>query len=183
MSTMKGIFSRKLLFLMAIMLFFSVCPAQDDDLGSDVSTTSSSPGSPFDAFYNIGRASEYYFGKGDELTITVNIWGQVRRPGHYNIPVKTNLVSFISFAGGPQPKAKLDNVKIVRNVQGKSEVIKVNVKKYLNTADMSLIPNLMPGDTVVISGSILHLFSTTVQYLTQLMTVITFYNIVTQLGR
>lgn len=169
------------LFIITLLLLSSGAGwARDEASPGDADISSESNGGP-EGFYNVGGKLEYYFGQGDELTIRVNIWGQVKRPGHYVIPVKTDLVSFISFAGGPQEKAKLDNVKIVRNIQGKSEVVKVNVKKYLNTADFSLIPHLMPGDTVVVSGSILHLFSTTVQYITQLMTVITFYRIVTQL--
>jgi hypothetical protein len=157
------------LFFMVIILF---CPT------GGRSQENSGEGAAGGNNYEIGRKAEYFMTT-EELNIKVNIWGQVLRPGRYTIPIKTDLVSFISLAGGPMREAKLDEVKIVRHVEGKHEVIKINVKKYLNSADPALIPVLMPDDTVVVSGTIFHLFTTTVQYLSQLLTVITFYHVVT----
>jgi hypothetical protein len=171
------------LFFIVIMSFLSwPVSAQDPSAPAGVSTEAGA--APTGAAstgtdYEIGRKAEYYMTK-DEMSIRVNVWGQVTRPGRYTIPIKTDLVSFLSLAGGPMREAKLDEVKIVRHVEGKYEVLKVNVKKYLNSGDPALIPYLMPDDTVVVSGTIFRLFTTSVQYLAQLMTVITFYNVVTK---
>lgn len=44
----------------------------------------------------------------------VNIWGFVRKPGQYMVPTDTDLISLMSFAGGPVEQAKIKSIKIVR---------------------------------------------------------------------
>ncbi len=100
------------------------------------------------------QAAVYYMGSEDELLVPVNIWGFVQRPGQYWIPNNTDLLSLISFAGGPLQDAKLGNVRIVRSDKELGNIIiPVDVKKYLETADTRLIPLLRPGDTVVLKGT------------------------------
>lgn len=135
------------------------------------------------------RAAQYYLGEQDELLIKVNIWGLVRRPGQYMVPKDTDLISLISFAGGPLDQAKMKKVKVIRasspaatshggamlgansselmlaspaqrggtvlSSSSAQQVIEVNVKKYLETGQSSLIPELLPGDTIVVSGGTL----------------------------
>ena len=103
------------------------------------------------------RAAQYYLGTEDELLVPVNIWGFVQRPGQYMVPNNTDLISLLSFAGGPVDGAKISNVKIVRSDPNFGErVWKVNVKKYLKTGEDRLIPVLKPGDTVVVKGTTYH---------------------------
>jgi hypothetical protein len=136
------------------------------------------------------RGAQYYLGQTDELLIKVNIWGFVQKPGQYMVPKDTDLISLISFAGGPLEQAKMKSVKVIRaaasvtgsvspsrgtnghsnpnefvlssrnggaSVDGQPpRVIKVNVKKYLETGRQTLIPELLPGDTIVVPGSTIH---------------------------
>jgi hypothetical protein len=141
------------------------------------------------------RGAQYYLGQADELLIRVNIWGFVQKPGQYMVPKDTDLISLISFAGGPLEQAKMKSIKLIRAAAGPfttgngadyhgsnghgntnapvlsrrndgngtnghglqdRQVIEVNVKKYLETGRQSLIPELMPGDTIVVSGSAIH---------------------------
>lgn len=60
------------------------------------------------------RGAQYFLGEQDELLMRVNIWGFVRKPGQYMVPTDTDLISLISFAGGPVEQAKVKAVKIVR---------------------------------------------------------------------
>lgn len=103
--------------------------------------------------HRIGQASQYYIGATNELLIRVNIWGRVLRPGQYFIPSTTDLITLISVAGGPEPRSRLDNVRIVRNRENGPEIIIANIKKYLKTGDKRLIPKLEPEDTIILSGS------------------------------
>ena len=80
---------------------------------------------------SISRAAQYYIGDMNELMMKVNIWGRVQKPGQYFVPSTTDLITLISVAGGPAEKSRLDNVKVVRSGAGGSEVIVVNIKKYL----------------------------------------------------
>ncbi|MFQ5640228.1 MAG: hypothetical protein ACE5IR_19790, partial [bacterium] len=60
----------------------------------------------------LNRASQYYLGGKDEILIKVNVWGLVGGPGQYLVPRHTDLISLISFAGGPQEGANLSKVRI-----------------------------------------------------------------------
>jgi len=102
----------------------------------------------------VGEGNQYYLGEANELLMRVNVWGRVERPGQYFVPATTDLITLISAAGGPQARSRLTDVRVVRGGTGNSsEVIEVNLKKYLKTGDKRLIPSLKPEDTVIVSGS------------------------------
>jgi hypothetical protein len=109
---------------------------------------------------SVGEGNQYYLGQANELLIRVNVWGKVLRPGQYFVPATTDLITLISAAGGPIAKSRLTDVKVVRGGQGsQSEVIEVNIKKFLKTGDKRLIPALKPEDTVLVEGSAWQLFA------------------------
>jgi NADH:ubiquinone oxidoreductase subunit F (NADH-binding) len=116
------------------------------------------------------RSPQYYLSLGDEneLTIKIFIWGQVGLPGVYEVPDGTDLIAALSLAGGPTDHAKLSEVKIIRSTETASEVIKVNVKKYMETGEIEYIPLLKPGDTVVVSGTVFRMFSRFSTFISQL---------------
>lgn len=158
------------------------------------------------------RGALYYLGDQDELLIKVNIWGFVQKPGQYMVPNGTDLISLISFAGGPREQAKLKSIKVIRNrallasrndpsnrylaMNGRAgvspekleerandsvhlgdgaTVIEVDVKKYIKTGDEDLIPDLQPGDTVVIEGSTFHFISKAFEFATKIAVVAQIY--------
>ncbi len=88
-----------------------------------------------------------------QLLMRVNVWGEVTKPGTYEVPDQTDLVSLISTAGGPTESAKLNKVKLVRNHYQKKEIFKINLKKYMEDGSYNNIPKVFPGDTVVIPKS------------------------------
>ncbi len=102
------------------------------------------------------RPAQYILGTDDILLVNVNLWGHVQRPGIYSVPSSYTLIDLISSAGGPLKTARLSDVRIVRKNQ---EVIQVDIEKYLKTGDISLIPLLQPGDTIIVSGSIQDVFT------------------------
>src|SRR4030042_6590995 len=59
------------------------------------------------------RGAQYFLGSEDELLIPVNVWGFVQRPGQYMVPANTELITLLSYAGGPTESAKIDNIRIV----------------------------------------------------------------------
>ena len=46
-------------------------------------------------------ASVYRFAETGDITITVNVWGAVQKPGLYEVPKGTRLSKLFSLAGGP----------------------------------------------------------------------------------
>lgn len=144
MKTIKRL-NRLLLFLWLILFLPPKIAAQEEDNSS---------------FMN--RASQYVLGAKDEILVKVNIWGFVSKPGQYLVPRHTDLISLMSFAGGPREGANLTKVRIIRekletdgsNGRDRHEAIfEIDVKKYLNTGKKGLIPNLEAGDTVLITQS------------------------------
>ena len=116
--------------------------------------------------------------------IKVNIWGFVRMPGQYLVPSDTDLISLISYAGGPTEGAQTKNVKLVRtmdlspNDQKQKENKKIyhyNIKKFLETGDLIYNPQLMPNDTILISGSTAQLVSNIFKYLVMILPIIQAY--------
>ncbi|RMF69247.1 MAG: hypothetical protein D6743_02160 [Calditrichaeota bacterium] len=62
----------------------------------------------------LNQASQYFLGDKDEILMNVNIWGYVKKPGQYMVPRNTDLITLISFAGGPREGAALNKVQIIR---------------------------------------------------------------------
>jgi hypothetical protein len=140
------------------------------------------------------RGALYYLTPEDEVAIRVNVWGFVLKPGQYVVPRSTNLISLMSYAGGPLQEAKLKSVRIIRDSsvrlaqlagkpgdtgtavsKSKQEVLVVNIKKYLRDGDESKIPNLMPGDTVVVPGSKLQSVSRVLDFAAKILIVTQIY--------
>ncbi|MCK4351959.1 SLBB domain-containing protein [candidate division WOR-3 bacterium] len=121
-----------------------------------------------------GAHYSVHLGPGRELQINVQIWGRVMKPGMYSVPKTTDLIALMSFAGGPAEDANLGKIKIVRS-NPEPEVIKLNLKKYMRTGKLDLIPVLKPGDTVIIPGNVFHTFSRLTSVIAQLAIVANVY--------
>jgi protein involved in polysaccharide export with SLBB domain len=90
---------------------------------------------------------------GDQYAFPVKVWGEVVRPGIYDVPIGYDLLSILSLAGGPINSAKLTNVKVIRGhrlTQDEPIVVYVDLDKYIETGDESLIPEIRMGDTIMI---------------------------------
>jgi protein involved in polysaccharide export with SLBB domain len=129
----------------------------------------------------MNQASRYQLGNKDEILMNVNVWGYVARPGQYVVPRNTDLISLISFAGGPARGANLNGVQIIRAgahyygsqsdgqganghqgnghgksrkaMQGRVPILKVPVGDSMEHGDMSRIPILQAGDAIIVPQS------------------------------
>lgn len=129
----------------------------------------------------VSSAYSYSGTMGDEeqLRIYTQIWGQVRKPGFYLVPDDTDLLTLISLAGGPTENAKLSKIRIVRadEESAEGEVLWINVKKYLDTGNIDLIPVLKPGDTIIVSGTVFYGMERVADFLAKFATVLSIYNL------
>ncbi len=80
----------------------------------------------------------------------IYLTGQVLTPGKYTFEALPNLWQAILEAGGPTETAILSGVTIIRG-QGQRPIL-VDLTKFLETGDPSLLPSLKSGDTVYIPG-------------------------------
>jgi hypothetical protein len=126
--------------------------------------------------FSIDRAAQYYLGTSDELLIPVNIWGFVQKPGQYMVPDNTDLVALLSFAGGPNENARLNEIRIIRNDPKRGNIVyKIDVKKFVETADQRLIPTLRPGDTIIVNGTTFHWITKFFDFVSKLAILVQFY--------
>ncbi|MEJ2543634.1 MAG: SLBB domain-containing protein [Calditrichaceae bacterium] len=140
---------KKIIFVFVLLVLMVNSYAQDTDnlLNFQQGRTSSS-------FSD--RPAQYILGSGDILLVTVNLWGHVQRPGIYSVPSSYTLIDLISSAGGPLKTARLNDVRIVRK---NTDVVKIDVDRFLKTGDITLLPLLQPGDTIIVAGSFQDIFT------------------------
>lgn len=103
---------------------------------------------------SLSSTAYYYISKAGEITMPVNLWGAVKNPGRYEIPISTDLVELLSFAGGPTGNATLEEVRIIRTVRRDNLMRKVEF--VVNLDEMQMLDekalDLEPGDTVIMEG-------------------------------
>lgn len=146
-------------------------------LFAQVSGSSNLPGNS--AYSYSGTMNEQ-----DQLKIYTYIWGQVQKPGLYIVPDDTNLLTLISLAGGPTENAKLKAIRIVRQgADNKKEIIWVDLKKYVeNSTETIDIPKLMPGDTIIISGTSFYAFSKVADFMSKVAITLGVYTTIKNLS-
>jgi hypothetical protein len=100
-------------------------------------------------------AAYYYISKPGEITMPINVWGSVGNPGRYEVPISTDIVQLLSFAGGPRPDALLSAVKVSRIVRREDAIRVVEYVVDLGRLDKldEKARDLEPGDTVFIDTS------------------------------
>lgn len=126
------------------------------------------------------QAAQYYLGSEDELLVPINIWGFVMKPGQYLVPNNTDLISLLSFAGGPNENARLSNIRIIRNdPRMGTKIWKIDVKKYIDTGDRKLIPALRPGDTVIVKGTSFHWINKFFEFVSKIAVFAQIYYLIT----
>jgi len=141
---------KKLLFVLILVFIITNIYAQDMD-----NLMNFQPGRSTTSTFS-DRPAQYILGSGDILLVTVNLWGHVQRPGIYSVPSSYTLIDLISSAGGPLKTARLNDVRVVRK---NTDVIQIDVERFLKTGDITLLPVLQPGDTIIVAGSFQDIFT------------------------
>jgi hypothetical protein len=118
-------------------------------------------------YYNPETFLHRYENVGESLLVSVNIWGQVENPGKYKVPDGTDVVSLISYAGGPNEYASLGKVKLSRPSPSGGEYIEVDVGFYLENPEPGSIPVLKPGDTIYVPKNSKYAWKTAVEIVAQ----------------
>lgn len=99
----------------------------------------------------LGAGSEFVSGKGKGgILMKVNLWGAVGKPGVHHIPNKTDILTLLTYAGGPRSNAVLDDVVLKRTFGGKTKVFEFDIEEMVKSEDKSIIPVLQPGDIILV---------------------------------
>jgi len=122
-------------------------------------------------------ASRYVMSaKSDALLMTVKVWGEVQKPGLYDVPIGTDIVELLSSAGGPTSRAKLSKVKIIREAtSGPEHIVSIiNIKEFLDTGNAENIVEIKANDTIVVPIKPIQYLSTSLSWTTQIINVLYF---------
>ena len=99
----------------------------------------------------------YDYSDPTSLNIKVAVWGFVKYPGKYIIPVESNVYDLLSYAGGPTDDAHLDDLRIFRTLGDSSQsMTKFNYNDLLwdeNLKEFKGAPGLDAGDILLVPGS------------------------------
>ncbi len=97
----------------------------------------------------------YYYSQNEEnvLMIRVNVWGYVNNPTSFLVPDGTDLITAISYAGGPKENANLNGVVVIHS-DGSREIC--DLAKFKNENSRKHNPILKPGDTVRVGGDFIY---------------------------
>ncbi|MCX6168357.1 MAG: SLBB domain-containing protein [Ignavibacteriales bacterium] len=99
----------------------------------------------------------YDYSNPETINISVSVWGWVRFPGRYKVPISSTVGDLLSFSGGPSDAARLEDLRIYRVAPDSTEslilfsyndvVYESNLKsKY------GKVPKLEAGDILLVPG-------------------------------
>lgn len=85
-----------------------------------------------------------------EFQNRVLVMGHVKAPGAFDLRDGGRVLDAILAAGGPDEKARLENVGVIRQVEGKATVTNVNVARVTQSGDLSGNILLVHADIVYV---------------------------------
>lgn len=80
----------------------------------------------------------------------VFITGMVGRPGPYPLVEPTTVLQLISTAGGLQEYAKKENIRVIRQENGRTTTYRFNYKQVAEGKSLAQNIALKPGDTIIV---------------------------------
>jgi len=171
MCNFKGVIVRKLLVLTLFGLAVTTLVAQETQT---ISPRSSRLGDRQSASKYILSAS------GDALLMTVKIWGEVQKPGLYDVPIGTDLIELISAAGGPTQRANLSKVKIIHETVNETNeyVSSINVKHFIEKGVQNEIPEIKPSDTIIVPVKPTQYLLTSLSWTQQFLSLLSVYSMI-----
>lgn len=90
-----------------------------------------------------------------ERRLLVNVLGYVKTPGPVNLTGQATVQMAINNAGGLEQGAQLDKIQVRRTIAetGENKVFVFDYKKYLDSGDLDILPDLEPLDTIFVPAS------------------------------
>ncbi|RTZ16810.1 sugar ABC transporter substrate-binding protein [Vibrio aquaticus] len=76
----------------------------------------------------------------------IKVFGEVNAPGSFSFKQNTDLVDVIMRAGGVTRYASVEQIRVISNNTPKL----FNLKAYLDSGDVSMLPTLTPGTTIFV---------------------------------
>lgn len=96
------------------------------------------------------RKESFRMDANQQLLIEVHVWGEVNKPGSYQVPDGSTMIDVISAAGGPTQYAALSRVRLSHVPGQQPRIESVDLNRYLTRERTDQPPLLQPGDAVLV---------------------------------
>ncbi|MEE9432512.1 MAG: SLBB domain-containing protein [Melioribacteraceae bacterium] len=119
--------------------------AKDIKLGTRFSNSGAKPGGLYD------------YSDPESFNMKVSVWGFVKFPGRYNVPISTTVSDLLSYAGGPTDASNLEDLRLYRVMQDSTQhLFKFDFNDLLWSDKLEnksrKIPKLQGSDLLVVPG-------------------------------
>ena len=111
------------------------------------------------------------------IRMNVNIWGHVTQPGSHLVFEGIDMVTLLSMVGGPSSGARLDRIKLIREVPEDDEklVFTIDFNAFLNSGDRSNFIKIKPNDTIIIPQRLSSILLSSASGINTILSLVTLY--------
>ena len=114
-------------------------------------------GAQYTQFYQRQRGF-YDYSDPESINMRVSVWGFVRYPGRYLVPISTTASDLLTYAGGPRTETDLEDLRIYRVMEDSTQHMFKFTFNDLLWADQleekdRKIPKLQASDLLVVPGA------------------------------
>jgi hypothetical protein len=100
----------------------------------------------------------FNYSEPQSINIKVSVWGFVKYPGRYFVPINTTVTDLLSYAGGLTDDAHADDLRLYRVLDdGTNKLFNFNYNDLMWGDSLELtkrdIPSLTASDILVVPGS------------------------------
>lgn len=81
---------------------------------------------------------------------SIYVMGAVGRPGRYAFEERLSFLDILAAADGPTNQADILNIRIAHRGEARDRVSRVNLARYFETGDETLLPRVRPGDVIFV---------------------------------
>ena len=122
-------------------------------------------------------SEKYITDSNGNIKMNVNVWGHVGQPGNHLVFEGIDIVTLLSIVGGPVDGARLDRIKLIREVPEENGklVFTLNFNEFIKSGDRSNFIKIKPNDTVIIPQRFSSFLMSTASGINTILSLITIY--------
>ncbi|MDO8549258.1 MAG: hypothetical protein Q7S39_03775 [Ignavibacteria bacterium] len=136
--------SARNIFILSIFCVLNLFAQEEIQIGTSLGQLRQSQGGYYD------------YSDPESVNIKVSVWGFVKYPGKYIIPIYSNAFDLLSYSGGPDEDANLDDIRIFRiNEDSSQTFIDLNYEDFLWNKELTsekTAPRILSSDILLVPG-------------------------------
>ena len=128
-----------------------------------------------DSDVEITTESVYLMDNSGNISMNINVWGAVDRPGRLIVKEGVNLITVLSMVGGAKTGVDYSNIIIIRDLDNTdvSQKITIDMTSFFKNGNKSNIIKILPNDTIIFRQKNLYFFLSKMSELTTMVSIIT----------